>query len=65
MNRKALLSQLEQLKIAHRDLDDSIAALMDRAIVDQVQIARMKRQKLQVKDRIQWLEDQLTPDIIA
>jgi hypothetical protein len=57
--------QLEQLKIEHRDLDDSIRALSAQTLVDQLQIARLKKKKLVLKDRIMRLEDQLIPDIIA
>ena len=59
------LQQLEQLKIEHRDLDDAIRALTAQTLVDQLQIARLKKKKLILKDRIMRLEDQLVPDIIA
>ncbi|MBJ7389526.1 MAG: DUF465 domain-containing protein, partial [Sphingomonadaceae bacterium] len=57
--------QLEQLKVEHRDLDDSIRALSAQALIDQLQIARLKKKKLVLKDHIRRLEDQLVPDIIA
>jgi hypothetical protein len=57
--------QLQQLKIEHRDLDDAIAALAVKAVIDQMQIARLKKRKLILKDQIRRLEDQLVPDIIA
>jgi hypothetical protein len=56
---------LEQLRVEHRDLDDAITALRAQAVVDQLQIARLKKKKLVLKDRIMRLEDQLVPDIIA
>ena len=65
MNDDGYLQQLEQLKIEHRDLDDSIRALSAQTLVDQLQIARLKKKKLVLKDRIMRLEDQLIPDIIA
>ena len=65
MNDHGYQQQLEQLKIEHRDLDDAISALTMQAVVDQLQIARLKKKKLILKDRIMRLEDQLVPDIIA
>ncbi len=65
MNDDGYQQQLEQLKIEHRDLDDAIAALTMQPVVDQLQIARLKKKKLILKDRIIRLEDQLVPDIIA
>nr|WP_202391847.1 DUF465 domain-containing protein [Qipengyuania vulgaris] len=60
--------RLELLKSEHRDLDAAIAALSeagDGGFVDQLQIARLKKRKLQLKDRISVIEDNLIPDIIA
>lgn len=65
MNDDGIRQQIELLKIEHRDLDDAIAALHANALADQLQIARLKRRKLALKDRIGALEDQLIPDIIA
>lgn len=65
MNDDGIRQQLESLKVEHRDLDDSISALQQQPIADQLQIARLKRRKLALKDRIRILEDQLVPDIIA
>jgi hypothetical protein len=58
-------SRLVQLKMEHRDLDAAIEALMDTLAADQLQLARLKRRKLRLKDEIALLEDQLVPDIIA
>lgn len=60
-----LRQRLEIRRIEHRDLDHAIAALLDAPVVDQLQIARMKRSKLRLRDEIAWLEDQMIPDIIA
>lgn len=57
--------RLDELRIEHRDLDDAIAALAARAVPDQMQIARLKRRKLRLRDEIAALEDLLVPDIIA
>ena len=65
MNDDGYQQQLEQLKIEHRDSDDAITALTMQPVVDQLQIARLKKKKLILKDRIMRLEDQLVPDIIA
>ncbi len=65
MNDEGYQQLLEQLKVEHRDLDDAINALRDKVMVDQLQIARLKKKKLVLKDRIMRLEDQLLPDIIA
>ncbi len=65
MNDEGYQQLLEQLRIEHRDLDDAIEALRTKMIVDQLQIARLKKKKLSLKDRIMRLEDQLIPDIIA
>lgn len=65
MNDDGIRQQLELLKVEHRDLDASIGALQLQALPDQLQIARLKRKKLHLKDRIRVMEDQLLPDIIA
>ena len=58
-------AELARLKEEHRDLDHAIDALEQMAAGDQLQIQRLKKRKLALKDRIGFLEDQLTPDIIA
>ncbi len=65
MNDEGYQQLLEQLRVEHRDLDDAIDALRMKTLVDQLQIARLKKKKLLLKDRIMRLEDQLIPDIIA
>lgn len=57
--------RLLALRQQHQDLDAAVAALEDKAQIDQLQIARLKKQKLVLKDQISKLEGQLTPDIIA
>jgi hypothetical protein len=58
-------AELARLKQEHRDLDMAIEALEHMVAGDQLQIQRLKKRKLILKDRISFLEDQLTPDIIA
>ena len=57
--------RLAGLRIEHRDLDAAIVALSAADSRDQLQIARLKKRKLLLKDQIAILEDYLTPDIIA
>lgn len=57
--------RLAGLRIEHRDLDAAIAALTAANNQDQLQIARLKKRKLRLKDQISIIEDYLTPDIIA
>jgi hypothetical protein len=56
---------LVKLRAEHRELDNEIAALVARGRADQLQISRLKKKKLKLKDQITTLEDQLLPDIIA
>lgn len=64
-SEEGLRAQLAELRLEHQDLDDSIEALSVLPIVDQLQIARLKKKKLVLKDAIQKLEDRLIPDILA
>jgi hypothetical protein len=57
--------RLARLRQDHQDLDAAVHALELGARPDQIQIARLKKKKLILRDQIQLLEDQLTPDIIA
>ncbi len=57
--------RLEVLRVEHRDLDAAIDALTGAGSTDQLQIARLKKRKLRLKDQISLLEDYLIPDIIA
>ena len=61
----AAASRLVRLRMEHRDLDAAIEALRGTAAPDQLQLARLKKRKLRLKDEISMLEDQLIPDIIA
>jgi hypothetical protein len=57
--------RLEDLKTEHRDLDDVIARLAEDAPFDQLQLRRLKKRKLSLKDQITQLESALVPNIIA
>ena len=57
--------RLAGLRVEHRDLDAAISALSTADSQDQLQIARLKKRKLRLKDQIALIEDYLTPDIIA
>lgn len=63
--RNAIRIEVERLRLEHRDIEDAIDALLALGAADQLQIQRLKKRKLLLRDRIAVLEDQLTPDIIA
>jgi hypothetical protein len=63
--RALLRAELERLRQEHRDLDAAIDALGDLTTSDRLQIQRLKKRKLILRDRIAEIDDQLTPDIIA
>lgn len=63
--RSSIRVEVARLRLEHRDLEDAIDALLTVGAVDQLQIQRLKKRKLLLRDRIAFLEDQLTPDIIA
>lgn len=65
MNPEEITQRLELLRVEHRDLDAAIIALADATVPDQLQLARLKKRKLRLRDEIAWCEDQLLPDIIA
>ena len=62
---EVLKVELEFFRQEHRDLDQAIIALSDTATSDRLMIQRLKKKKLQLKDKITRLKDRLTPDIIA
>ena len=57
--------RLKDLRIEHRDLDDVISRLAGDPSVDQLQLRRMKKRKLMLKDQIARLESELIPDLNA
>jgi hypothetical protein len=62
---EALRAKLTALALEHRDLDDVIARLSERMPYDQLQLQRLKKRKLALKDQISKIESDLLPDIIA
>jgi hypothetical protein len=62
---RELRAELERLRQEHRDLDAAIDALMATSGYDRLQVQRLKKRKLQIRDQIAETEDKLFPDIIA
>ncbi|KRB85693.1 hypothetical protein ASE00_02635 [Sphingomonas sp. Root710] len=65
MDSEVIARRIELLRQEHGDLEAAIDALLDAPAIDQLQIARIKKRKLRLKDEIAQLEDMLIPDIIA
>jgi hypothetical protein len=65
VDEEEMRRRLALLRTEHRDLDAAIGALTSVDSQDQLQIARLKKRKLKLKDQIAMIEDYLTPDIIA
>ena len=65
MDDRAIDERLMQLRQDHRDLDDAIDALIRNGTKDQLQLMRLKRRKLMLRDEIAILEARRIPDIIA
>jgi len=62
---EALKAKLADLKVEHRDLDELIARASEDGSFDQLQMQRLKKRKLMLKDQISKIESELLPDIIA
>jgi hypothetical protein len=65
LDQEAIKARLEALRSEHRDLDEVIDRLAEAAPFNQLQLQRLKKRKLALKDMIAKLESQLLPDIIA
>ncbi len=65
MDGSAIEARIATLEQEHRDLDDSILALEGQGNADQLQIQRLKKRKLSLRDQISTLHSMLVPDIIA
>ena len=62
---QAIGVELGHLREDHRRLDEQIAAMIEAGVADQLELARLKKQKLRIKDMIEQISDLNTPDIIA
>ena len=62
---KEIRNKLIELRTEHRDIDDSIESITQRGDFDQIQVQRMKKRKLFLKDQISTLENRMLPNIIA
>ena len=65
LDAETLKAKLATLRSEHRDLDDVIARIIELAPFDQLQLQRLKKRKLALKDQISKIESELLPDIIA
>jgi hypothetical protein len=65
IDQDTIKHQLAELETEHRDLDDVIAKITDSGPFDQIQIQRLKKRKLMLKDEILRLKSRLIPDSIA
>ncbi|MEO5972218.1 MAG: DUF465 domain-containing protein [Sphingomicrobium sp.] len=65
MNDDQPAGRLPELKAEHRRLDEEITALLAAGTADQLELTRLKKRKLRLKDQIQMLADRAIPDIIA
>jgi hypothetical protein len=63
--KAAIRAEVERVRLEHHDLAAAIEALLAVGAVDQLQIQRLKKRKLLLRDRLRRLEDEITPDIIA
>lgn len=64
-DRERLRQQIRELKLKHHDLDCALRALSVQTVVDQIQLARFKKEKLRLKDQITRLQSRLIPDLNA
>ncbi|WP_376694752.1 YdcH family protein [Wenzhouxiangella sp. EGI_FJ10305] len=60
-----ITARLHELRQEHRDLDQAIERMADNPAVDQLQLRRLKKRKLRLRDQIAWYESQMIPDLDA
>ena len=65
MSKKSLVDQLNILEEEHRDLDEVLIQIQEKQTVNFLQIQRLKKRKLILKDKINYLKNKIEPDIIA
>ncbi len=61
----AMTKKLDELREKHRNLDEAIDKMIETKTIDELQLRRLKKEKLQIRDQISLIEDMLYPDIIA
>lgn len=65
LSEEDMVNLLERLKTEHRAVDREIKAMIETGVMDMLKVKRMKKIKLAMKDKITFIENQITPDIIA
>lgn len=65
MDNEEIKIRIKELRVEHRDLDEAIIRMTESVYVDQLQLVRLKKRKLMLKDQIARLESKLIPDIEA
>ena len=65
MSKNSLINQLKELEQEHRDIDEVLTQLQEKKTIDLLQIKRLKKRKLLLKDKIFYLKNKIEPDIIA
>ena len=65
MSKNLLIDQLKELEQEHRDIDEILTQLQEKQTIDFLQIKRLKKRKLLLKDKIFYLKNKIEPDIIA
>jgi len=65
MDNTEIKQRLHELRLEHKDIDDALILMQEKAFVDELQIRRMKKRKLNLKDEMVLLESKLIPDIEA
>ena len=65
MDNSEIKQRISELSLEHKDLNDAINLMKEKPFVDELQIRRIKKRKLKLKDEIQLLESKLIPDIEA
>ena len=65
LSEEDMANLLERLKAEHRAIDREINAMIETGVMDMLKVKRMKKIKLAMKDKITFIENQITPDIIA
>jgi hypothetical protein len=65
MNNSELKHRISNLSLEHKDLDDAIKLMLEQPFIDELQIQRLKKKKLKIKDELHLLESKLIPDLEA